>query len=70
MSVPARRYICLMRTLGLLLISLLVGYVIFAYSTGNWSLYRTPAEVDIMKLVSGAVFLLLFYLYLRKRKER
>ncbi|RYF78181.1 MAG: hypothetical protein EOO39_02120 [Cytophagaceae bacterium] len=59
-----------MRTLGLLLISLLVGYVIFAYTTGNWSLSRTPAEVDIMKLVSGAVFLILFYLYLRKRKEQ
>lgn len=69
MSVPARQYLWLMRTLGLVLISLLVGYMIFAYSTGNWSLSRTPAEVDILKLVSGAVFLLLFFVYLRKRKE-
>ncbi len=63
------RYIWPMRILGLSLISLLVGYVIFAYATGNWSLSRTPAEVEILKLVGGAVFLILFYVYLRKRKE-
>ncbi|QMW04659.1 hypothetical protein [Spirosoma foliorum] len=52
-----------MRTLGLVVISLLVSYVFIAYLSGEWKPFHWKIESQAWALVGELTFLVLFLLF-------
>lgn len=60
-----------MRTLGLVVISLLVSYVCIGYLSGNWTPFHWgKVESQAGALVGEVTFLLLFLLFRHKLDKR